>query len=100
MLYYLGNLMDDASGFSWDSAKTCHPIVLTNMEAHRISWHKSDKLDQIRRAHDQGHITPSHASVSCSFVKKSKNTQSKNAMVFSTRHMQAALTSRNSWSVI
>ena len=33
MLDYLGNLMEDASDFSWESAKASHAIVLTNMEA-------------------------------------------------------------------
>ena len=32
MLDYLGNLMEDASDFSWDSAKVAHCILLTNMD--------------------------------------------------------------------
>ena len=32
MLDYLGNLMEDASDFSWESAKASHAVVLTNME--------------------------------------------------------------------
>ena len=35
MLYYLGNLMEDASDLSWESAKASHAVVLTNMEADR-----------------------------------------------------------------
>ena len=36
MLDYLGNLMEDASEFLWESAKVSHAIVLTNMEADRL----------------------------------------------------------------
>ena len=32
ILDYLGNLMEDVSDFSWESAKVSHAIVLTNME--------------------------------------------------------------------
>ena len=45
MLDYLGNLMEDALDFSWDSAKACHAILLTNMETDRVSWVKTDKVD-------------------------------------------------------
>ena len=38
MLDYLGNIMEDASDFSWDSAKAYHAVVLTSMEADRLSW--------------------------------------------------------------
>ena len=31
MLDYLCNLMEDASDFSWESAKASHAIILTNM---------------------------------------------------------------------
>ena len=31
MLDYLGNLMEDASDFSWEAAKASHAIALTNM---------------------------------------------------------------------
>ena len=37
MLDYLGNLMEDASDFSWESAKASHAVVLTNMEADGYS---------------------------------------------------------------
>ena len=51
MLDYLGNLMEDASDFSWESAKASHAIVLTNMEADCLQWTETYKLDLIRRAH-------------------------------------------------
>ena len=37
MLDYLGNLMEDASDLLWDSSKASHVILLTNIEADRIS---------------------------------------------------------------
>ena len=36
MLDYLGNLMEDASDFSWEAAKASHAILLTNMEGDRL----------------------------------------------------------------
>ena len=38
MLDYLGNLMEDASDISWESAKGSHAVVLTNMEVDRLQW--------------------------------------------------------------
>ena len=45
MLDYLGNLMEDAFDFSWESAKASHAIVLTNVEADQLQWTGTDKLD-------------------------------------------------------
>ena len=42
MLDYLGNLTD-ASDFSWDWAKRCNAILLTNKEADRVSWVEKDE---------------------------------------------------------
>ena len=56
MLDYLGNLMEDASDFSWEAAKASHVIALTNMEADRLKWTDTEKLDRIRRAHAQRHV--------------------------------------------
>ena len=72
MLDYLGNLMEDASDFSWDSTKVCHAILLTNKEADRISWNETEKLHRIRRAHTQRHITTASTSAIRSFTKKKK----------------------------
>ena len=58
MLDYLGNLMEDASDFSWEAAKASHAILLTNMEGDRIKWGDTDKIDRIRRAHAQRHVNP------------------------------------------
>ena len=70
MLDYLGNLMEDASDFSWESAKASHAIVLTNMEADRLHWTDTDKLDQIRRAHAQRHVGVGQNSAACSSMTK------------------------------
>ena len=32
MLQYLGDIMEDASDFSWVSAKACHTVLLCEME--------------------------------------------------------------------
>ena len=71
---YLGNLMDDASDFSWESAKTSHAIVLTNMEADQLQWTNTEKLDLIRRAHAQRHVSAGqNTSARASLAKKLKN---------------------------
>ena len=62
MLDYIGNIMEDASDFSWDSAKACHAVVLTNMEADRLNWTDTDKIDRIRRAHAQRHTSGAQTS--------------------------------------
>ena len=51
MLDYLGNIMEDASDFSWESAKVAHAFLLTNMEADRVNWSETDNIDGVRRAH-------------------------------------------------
>ena len=70
MLDYLGNLMEDASDFSWDSTKASHAILLTNMEADRISWNETEKIDRIRRAHAQRHVIAASTSATRPFTKK------------------------------
>ena len=80
MLDYLGNLMEDTSDFSWEAAKASHAILLTNMEGDRIKWGDTDKIDRIRRAHVQRHVTPQGA-VPRSFSKKSKLVSTKNGLI-------------------
>ena len=100
MLDYLGNLMEDASDFSWESAKAAHAIVLTNMEADRLRWTETEKLDRIRRAHAQRHTSSTHSNASKSlYTKKVKTSGSKNGVnckffqegtcKFSTHHRSA-----------
>ena len=81
MLDYLGILMEDASDFSWESAKASHAMVLTNMEADRLQWSDTEKLDRIRRAHAQRHITPGQSTAPKSLTKKIKNNTSKNGII-------------------
>ena len=77
MLDCLGNIMEDASDFSWDSSKACHTVALTNMEADSFNWTDTDKIDSIRCAHAKRHTSGAQTSVSCLSVKKYKNPQSK-----------------------
>ena len=77
MLDYLGNLMEDASDFSWESAKASHVVVLTNMKADRLQWSDTEKLDRIHRAHAQRHITPGQSTAFKNIAKKTKNNTSK-----------------------
>ena len=62
---------------SWDSAKACHAVGLTNMKADRLNWADTDKIDHIRCAHAQRHTSGTQTSVSCSTVKKNKTSYSK-----------------------
>ena len=58
MLDYVINLLDDATVFSWASAKACHAVLLCRMEQGEIqSCSQIDKRFRIRRAHAQRHIT-------------------------------------------
>ena len=50
---YLANLMEDASDFGFDNAKACHAVVLTTMEADKLTWSDTDALDRIRRSKAQ-----------------------------------------------
>ena len=82
MLDYLGNLMENASDFSWESAKASHAVVLTNMEADRLQWSDTEKLDRIRRAHAQRHITQGQSTAyKSSVTKKIKNGASKSGII-------------------
>ena len=82
MLDYLGNLMEDASDFSWEAAKASHAIALTNMEADRLKWTDTDKLDRIRISHAQRHVNLGQiANAKVSLLKKQKNNNSKNGVI-------------------
>ena len=61
--------MEDASDFSWESV---HAILLTNMEADRLNWSETDKIDRVWRAHAQRHILGAQNSATCSAVKNQK----------------------------
>ena len=81
MLDYLGNIMEDASDFSWESAKAAHAILLTSMEADRLNWSETDKIDRVRRAHSQRHTAVVQNSATLSAVKKVKSTGAKNGLI-------------------
>ena len=74
--------MEDTSDFAWDSAQACHAVVLTYMEADRLSWTDTDKIDRIHHAHTQRHATGAQTSASRSSFKKTKKPHSKNGVIF------------------
>ena len=78
---YLGNIMEDTSDFSRDSAKACHAVVLTNMEVDRLNWADTDKINRIRRSHAQRHTSGAQTCASRSTVKKNKTSYSKNGVI-------------------
>ena len=55
MLYYLADIMSDATDFSWQNAKAAHAVLLCDMERVAVSWRETSKIDRIRRAHAQKH---------------------------------------------
>ena len=72
MFDHLANLMEDALDFSCNSAKAFDAILQTNIEADRLSWTETEKIDSFRRAHAQRHITGKLTSASHSVAKKPK----------------------------
>ena len=60
MLDYLIALMEDANDFSWDAARASHAVLLCRMEQGEVkNYCDTDKLDRIRRANAQRHVTTS-----------------------------------------
>ena len=57
-LNYLANLLEDASDFSFEGAKACHAVVLTDMERDKLTWEDTHELDRYRRQHAQRHDAP------------------------------------------
>ena len=54
MLDYLVNSLD----FSWAAAKASHAVLLCRMEQGEVKdWSEVEKIDRIRRAHAQRHVT-------------------------------------------
>ena len=92
MLDYLINLLEDANDFSCASAKTSHAVLLCRMEQGEVvSWADVDKIDRIRRAHAQRHISQQSAQtnyekngkqptkfVACVYFNKNMCSQAKN----------------------
>ena len=58
MLDYMIALLDDAQDFSWQAAKASHAVLLCRMEqGEGVSWAETDKIERIRRANSQKHVT-------------------------------------------
>ena len=58
---YLINLLEDATDFSWASAKASHAVLLCRMEQGEIkSWAETEKIDHVRRAHAERHVATTH----------------------------------------
>ena len=58
MLDFVINLLDDANDFSWSSAKASHTVMLCRIEQGEVTgWSDVKKIDRIRRAHAQRHIS-------------------------------------------
>ena len=55
MLWYLHDLMEDATDFIWGSAKAAHAVLLCEMERGKVSWSDTSRIDRIWRAHAQKH---------------------------------------------
>ena len=57
MISYLGDQMEDATDFSWQGAKAAHAVLLCEMEWDSLQWDHLDRIDHIRRAHTQKHMS-------------------------------------------
>ena len=51
----MSDLMEDATDFSWASAKAAHAVLLCEMERGTVCWADTSRIDRIRRAHAQKH---------------------------------------------
>ena len=59
MLDYVINLLNDAQDFSWSFAKAWYAVLLCRMEQGKIDgWLEVEKIDRVRRVHNQRHTTP------------------------------------------
>ena len=62
MLDFVIDLLDDATDFSWASAKASHAVLLCRMEQGKIkNWSETEKIDRVHRAHAQRHGTAQSA---------------------------------------
>ena len=79
MLDYLIALFDNANDFSWDAAKASHAVLLCRMEQGEIkNYAQVEKIDRVRRANGQRHISSVSATSQMTGSKKytSKSTKS------------------------
>ena len=57
MIDYMVALMDDATDFSWSTAKASHAVLLCRMEQGEVRDYKDhSKIERIRRANAQKHV--------------------------------------------
>ena len=49
--------MEDTTDFSWQEAKAAHAVLLCEMEWGSLQWEDLDRIDHIRRAHAQKHMS-------------------------------------------
>ena len=79
ILDYVTALLEDANDFSWGVAKASHAVLLCRMEQGEITdFSDIHKIDRIRGANAQKHVTFTSASSQNGFSKKfgEKNTRS------------------------
>ena len=53
----MADLMEDATDFSWQGAKAAHAVLMCEMERGTVRWENGDRIDKIRRAHAQKHVS-------------------------------------------
>ena len=77
MIDYMASLMEDASDFSFESARASHAVLLSSMEADRCDWLDTEQIDRCRRANAQRHTAPSNRSNEVQISNQNSRKQSK-----------------------
>ena len=81
MLDYLISLMEDPHDLSWDGARASHAVLLCRMEQGEVKTYlETDKLDKIRQANAQRHVSAPTNS-------KKLQKKAKNSIKWSTIHI-------------
>ena len=57
MITYMADLMEDATDFSWQGAKAAHAVLCCELERGTVTWDDTVRIDRIRRAHAQKHVS-------------------------------------------
>ena len=57
MIQYMGELMEDATDFTWQGAKAAYAVLLCEFERGSVNWEDTARIDRIRRAHAQKHVS-------------------------------------------
>ena len=57
MIQYMGELMEDATDFSWQGAKGAYAVLLCEFERGGSNWEDTARIDRIRPAHAQKHTS-------------------------------------------